>query len=99
MPTTWTIAIDWDRDGAFSGDDIVTERAVQVNWFLGFREPIQDIAENSTLGLVLDNRDRRFSPEYEDAGQSAGGQDPAPPPGAADIQRRDDNAHALVGLG
>ena len=27
MATTWTIAIDWDRDGEFSGDDIVTERA------------------------------------------------------------------------
>ena len=63
MATTWTIAIDWDRDGEFSGDDIVTERAVWVNWFLGFREPYKDIAQNSTLNLVLDNRDRRFSPE------------------------------------
>ncbi len=41
MATTWTIAIDWDRDGEFSGDDIVTERAVWVNWFLGFREPFK----------------------------------------------------------
>ena len=68
MATAWTIAIDWDRDGEFSGDDIVTERAVWVNWFLGFREPYKDIAQNSVLGLVLDNRDRRFSPENEDAG-------------------------------
>ena len=36
MATTWTIGIDWDRDGEFSGDDIVTDRAVWVNWFLGF---------------------------------------------------------------
>ena len=50
MATAWTIAIDWDRDGEFSGDDIVTERAVWVNWFLGFREPYKDIAQNSVLG-------------------------------------------------
>ena len=73
MATTWTIAIDWDRDGEFSGDDIVTERAVWINWFLGFREPFMDIAQNSTLGLVLDNRDRRFSPENEDAANSLAG--------------------------
>ena len=30
MATTWTIAIDWDRDGEFSDDDIVTERAIWV---------------------------------------------------------------------
>jgi len=49
MATTWTIGIDRDRDGEFSGDDIVTERAVWLNWFLGFREPFNDIAQNSTL--------------------------------------------------
>ena len=73
MATTWTIAIDWDRDGEFSGDDIVTDRAVWVNWFLGFRAPYVDIAENSVLGLVLDNRDRRFSPENEDAANPLAG--------------------------
>ena len=73
MATTWTIAIDWDRDGEFSGDDIVTERAVWVNWFLGFREPHKDIAQNSVLGLVLDNRDRRFSPENEDTANPLAG--------------------------
>ncbi len=73
MATTWTIAIDWDRDGEFSGDDIVTDRAVWVNWFLGFREPYMDIAQNSVLGLVLDNRYRRFSPENEDAANPLAG--------------------------
>ena len=73
MATTWTIAIDWDRDGEFSGDDIVTDRTVWVNWFLGFREPYVDISENSVLGLVLDNRDRRFSPENEDAANPLAG--------------------------
>ena len=32
-----------------------------------------DIAQNSTLGLVLDNRDRRFSPENEDAANPLAG--------------------------
>ena len=73
MATTWTIAIDWDRDGEFSGDDIVTERTVWVNWFLGFREPYKDIAQNSVLGLVLDNREGRFSPENEDAANPLAG--------------------------
>ena len=73
MATTWTIAIDRDRDGEFNGDDIVTDRVVWVNWFLGFREPYMDISENSVLGLVLDNRDRRFSPENEDAANPLAG--------------------------
>ena len=66
MPTTWTIAIDWDRDGAFTGDDVVTSRTLWANWFIGFRKPFSDIAENSMLALILDNRDRRFSPENDD---------------------------------
>ena len=73
MATTWAIAIDWDRDGEFSGDDIVAERAVWVNWFLGFREPYKDIAQNSMLGLVLDNRDRHVSPENEDTANPLAG--------------------------
>ena len=63
MATPRTIATDSDRDGDFSGDDIFTERTVWINWFLGFREPHKDIAQNSVLGLVLDSCERRFSPE------------------------------------
>ena len=73
MPTTWTIAIDWNRDGEFTGNDIVTSRTLWVNWFLGFRKPFMDIAENSMLGLVLDNRDRRFSPENDAAANPLAG--------------------------
>ena len=73
MATTWTIAIDWDRDGDFTGDDIVTNRTLWVNWFLGFRKPFRDIAENSVLGLVLDNRGRRSSPENDDASNPLAG--------------------------
>ena len=52
MATTWTIAIDWDRDAEFSGDDIVTERAVWVNWFLGCRDYEEGVL---TLNLAGDN--------------------------------------------
>ena len=99
MATTWTIAIDWDRDGEFSGDDIVTERAVWVNWFLGFREPYKDIAQNSVAGPGPGQpRPPLFAGE-RGRGESAGGEDPAAAPGARDVQRWHDNAHALVGLG
>lgn len=65
MTTTWTIAIDWDRDGSFSGQyDDVTDYVISARWFLGQRKPYQDIADDSMLTLVLNNSDRRFSPEY-----------------------------------
>lgn len=60
MTTTWIIEIDWNRDGTY---DDVTSRAIAVDWFLGFRQPYQDSADNSRLNLVLDNSDKRFSPE------------------------------------
>ena len=64
MTTSWTIAIDWDRDGEFDGqDDDLTSYAISAAWFLGERTPYQDTADNSTLSLVLNNSDRRFSPE------------------------------------
>jgi hypothetical protein len=65
MTTTWTIAIDWDRDGQFTQTyDDVTDRVISAEWFLGTREAYADTADNSTLTLVLNNHDRRFSPEY-----------------------------------
>jgi hypothetical protein len=64
MTTTWTIAIDWDRDGSFDGQyDDVTNSAISADWFLGERTPYQDTADNSTLTLVLNNNDKLFSPE------------------------------------
>ena len=36
MPTTWTIAIDWNRNGSFTDTyDDVTSRAIDARWFLG----------------------------------------------------------------
>ena len=62
--TTWTIAIDWDRNGDYSGtQDDVTSCVISATWSLGMRTPFQTTADNATLTLNLDNTDRRFSPE------------------------------------
>lgn len=64
MPTTWTIAIDWNRGGTFTDTyDDVTSRTLDARWFLGTQKPYQDVADNSLLTLVLDNSDKRFSPD------------------------------------
>jgi len=64
MATTWTISINWDRDGGFSEIyDNVTSRVISADWRLGFSRPYQDTATDSTLTIVLDNSDKRFSPE------------------------------------
>ncbi|MCA0456126.1 MAG: hypothetical protein LCI00_19265 [Chloroflexi bacterium] len=64
MPTTWTVAIDWDRNDNFTGTyDDLTSRIVSANWYLGFRENYQDMAGDGVLKLVLTNVDKRYSPE------------------------------------
>ena len=50
MPTTWALAVDWDRNNNFTGTyDDVTAHVKQVNWCLGMRQPWQDKADNSKL--------------------------------------------------
>lgn len=64
--TSFTISIDWERNGSFSDtQDNVTAYVMQANWFLGMRQVYQDVADNSMLTLVLNNTDRRFSPESD----------------------------------
>jgi len=64
MTTRWTIAIDWDQDGNFGGQyDDVTNSSISVKWFVGQRKSGGDIADDSMLTLMLDNNDKRFSPE------------------------------------
>lgn len=64
MTTTWTIAIDWNRDGDYSDtSEDVSSRIISANWFLGMRQPYQEMADNSVLQLVLNNIDKLFSPE------------------------------------
>jgi hypothetical protein len=65
MTTTWTIAIDWDRNGNYTGTyDDVTNRVTEATWSLGMKKPYQNAADNSPLTLKLSNHDRRYSPEY-----------------------------------
>jgi len=64
MITTWTIAIDWNRDGDYSdANEDVTSRVISANWSLGIEKTYQETAENSMLQLVLSNNDKLFSPE------------------------------------
>jgi hypothetical protein len=66
MSTTWTIEIDWDRNGNFTGTyDDVTDRTVFAEWFVGARQPYQDDADDSMVTLMLTNHDKRFSPEND----------------------------------
>jgi hypothetical protein len=66
METKWTISIDWHRDGNYDdAHDNVTSRVISAMWMLGFREAHKEMSENSLLGLILDNSDKRFSPEYK----------------------------------
>jgi hypothetical protein len=64
MVTSWKIFIDWQRNGNFTeAIDDVTSYVKSAEWFLGMTLPYQDDANDSTLRLVLDNSDKRFSPE------------------------------------
>lgn len=65
MATVWTIAVDWNRDGTFTGPyDDLSNLVISANWFVGSRQPYGEVADDSQLELVLRNDDRRFSPEY-----------------------------------
>lgn len=60
--------IDWDGDGDFSEDvENVTQYVISANWELGSHKPFQYVADEAKLTLVLNNADRRFSPEYSDS--------------------------------
>ncbi len=52
--TTWTIAIDWNRDGDYSdSNEDMTSQVISANWFLGMRQPYQESADNSMLQLLI----------------------------------------------
>ena len=56
MSTSWTIAIDWDRNGDFSGEhDDITQRVLLAEWFVGMQRPYQLTADGSTLMMRLNN--------------------------------------------
>ena len=64
MTTTWTITVDWDRNGNYTDTyDDVSDRIISAIWFLGMMKPYQEMADDSRLELVLDNSDGRYSSE------------------------------------
>src|SRR5436190_14172646 len=65
MTTTWSILIDWDRNGNFTDvNDDLGNRIIEAQWFLGQQTAYDHVADGVILNLVLNNYDKRFSPEY-----------------------------------
>jgi len=63
MPTpTWTLAIDGIVTAGTYTD--ISSYLQTAAWSIGFASPYEPIARESTLSVVLNNTDRRFSPEY-----------------------------------
>ncbi len=61
MTTTWTVSIDWDRDGTYTDE---TNNVMSAQWFLGFQQPYMDVGNDAQLTLTMRNTDKRFTPEY-----------------------------------
>ncbi len=47
--------------------DDITSFVKSANWNIGMHAPYQETGDETRLNLVLDNRDKRFSPEYTDS--------------------------------
>ncbi|MBN1286159.1 MAG: hypothetical protein JXB47_12245 [Anaerolineae bacterium] len=62
---SYTVQIDWDNDGDFSdtGEDI-SDYVVEAEWRTGCAAAYDRTAAPGWLKLIVDNRDRRFAPEY-----------------------------------
>lgn len=64
MATTWTVAVDWERKGNFSGaNDTITSWVQTLDWSLGMRQAYHDVAKDAMLRVQVRNEDKRFSPE------------------------------------
>ena len=62
MPTpTWTLSINGIVTAGTYTD--VSAYMLSAAWSLGFSAPYEPIARESTLSVVLNNSDQRFSPE------------------------------------
>lgn len=63
--TGWQFLIDWDNDGDWSeAYEDITGYVMSANWSVGMAKPFQLTADASRLTMLLDNSDKRFSPEY-----------------------------------
>ncbi|MEZ4668700.1 MAG: hypothetical protein R3E39_12380 [Anaerolineae bacterium] len=66
MPTTWTIAIDWDRNSSYTDTyDNVTSRIISANWFLGMRKAWQETGTTAT-NATRRNTSAALSPARSD---------------------------------
>ena len=52
MTASWTIAIDWNRDGSYTDE---TAKVLSANWFLGFQQPLADVGSDAQLTLIMQN--------------------------------------------
>jgi hypothetical protein len=50
--------------------DNISNWVMQADWFLGYKEPYQEMPHSSILRLKVSNSDKRFSPEYAPSGAS-----------------------------
>ena len=61
MTTTWTMSIDWNRDGTYTDE---TGNVLSAQWTIGFHQPYMDVGNDAQLLLTMRNTDKRFTPEY-----------------------------------
>lgn len=61
----WQFLIDWDNDGDFDqAYEDITPYVMNANWEIGMKKPFQLTADASRLTMLVDNSDKRFSPQY-----------------------------------
>lgn len=61
---TMQYLIDWDKNGNFTGTyDDVTADVLEARWFIGARNPYQNVCDEPTIELVLNNANGKYSPE------------------------------------
>lgn len=58
------VAVDLNGDGDWSDtDEDISAWVVGADWWNGFAKPFDPVARDSTATILLDNGDKRFSPE------------------------------------
>lgn len=65
MPTTYTVAIDYDDDGDFAdpGEDISAD-LLELRWRLGMAQPHDSMAATISAQITVRNTSRAYSPEF-----------------------------------
>ena len=64
---TLQVAVDLNRSGTFAdSNEDITGYVKSIEWQNGFAQPFDVIARDTTMQMVLNNADRRFSPEKTD---------------------------------